>query len=151
MVAAGGFDPGSKPKLPAGSGGCWAGCSASTNTSSRVSASRPRSEEDPVTDEVTSPCVSQISLVDGATQRNDRAGESPPARDNVAGSVRNRPLWNDPARPIEIAWLAIDDVEPAPRRARRALAKQTEAVRRAIARFGFRIPLLVDGSGRIID
>ena len=104
-----------------------------------------------MTDEVTSPCVSQISLVDGATQRNDRAGESPPARDNVAGSVRNRPLWNDPARPIEIAWLAIDDVEPAPRRARRALAKQTEAVRRAIARFGFRIPLLIDGSGRIID
>lgn len=42
-----------------------------------------------------------------------------------------------------LLWLAINLIDQAPRRVRRALKSQTEAVMRSIARYGFRIPILV--------
>jgi DNA modification methylase len=55
-----------------------------------------------------------------------------------------------------LLWLAVNLIEQAPRRVRRALKSQTEAVMRSIERFGFRIPILVrtkTGGGRyeVID
>lgn len=42
-----------------------------------------------------------------------------------------------------VAWLAINLIDKAPRRARRALEKQIDGVVQAIQTFGFRVPILV--------
>src|SRR5690606_23112902 len=50
---------------------------------------------------------------------------------------------NDLFPEFPLLWLAVNLIDQAPRRVRRALESQTEAVMRSIARFGFRIPILV--------
>lgn len=50
---------------------------------------------------------------------------------------------NDLFREITVVWLLVNLIDQAPRRVRRALNSQTEAVMRSIERFGFRIPILV--------
>ncbi len=52
-------------------------------------------------------------------------------------------LKNDLFPEMCIAWLAIVLIDVAPRRIRRALEKQVEAVIGAIKTFGFRVPILV--------
>ncbi|WP_109467879.1 DNA modification methylase [Albibacillus kandeliae] len=63
---------------------------------------------------------------------------------------------NDLFRNFGLIWLAVHLIEAAPRRVRRALKSQEDAVLRAIVRYGFRIPVLVhskpDGNGyEVID
>ncbi|SEO89048.1 ParB/RepB/Spo0J family partition protein [Salinihabitans flavidus] len=50
---------------------------------------------------------------------------------------------NDLFRELAFLWLAVNLIDAAPRRVRRALKSQEEGVIRAIERFGFRIPILV--------
>jgi len=50
---------------------------------------------------------------------------------------------NDLFRELAFLWLAVNLIDAAPRRVRRALNSQEEGVIRAIERFGFRIPILV--------
>ncbi|GKY89833.1 ParB N-terminal domain-containing protein [Sinisalibacter aestuarii] len=50
---------------------------------------------------------------------------------------------NDLFREVTSVWLLVNLIDQAPRRVRRVLERQTEAVMRSIKRFGFRIPLLV--------
>ena len=52
-------------------------------------------------------------------------------------------LANDLFRDFAFVWLAINLIDVAPRRVRRALKSQEDAVLNAIERFGFRIPILV--------
>ena len=58
---------------------------------------------------------------------------------------------NDPFPPVEIVWVEIDKIKDAPRRVRKALEKQEKAVKQSIARFGNRIPILIDGKYHVID
>lgn len=58
---------------------------------------------------------------------------------------------NDLFPEFALLWLAVNLIDQAPRRVRRALGSQTEAVKRSIECFGFRIPILVrskPGGGR---
>lgn len=50
---------------------------------------------------------------------------------------------NDLFRAFAFVWLAVNIIDAAPRRVRRALKSQEDAVLRAIERYGFRIPILV--------
>ncbi|WP_162798049.1 DNA modification methylase [Sulfitobacter sp. JL08] len=50
---------------------------------------------------------------------------------------------NDLFRHFALVWVAVNIIDAAPRRVRRALKNQEEEVLRAIERFGFRIPILV--------
>lgn len=50
---------------------------------------------------------------------------------------------NDLFRHFALVWVAVNTIDAAPRRVRRALKNQEEEVLRAIERFGFRIPILV--------
>ena len=50
---------------------------------------------------------------------------------------------NDLFRHFALVWIAVNIIDAAPRRVRRALKSQDEAVLRAIEQFGFRIPILV--------
>jgi DNA modification methylase len=50
---------------------------------------------------------------------------------------------NDLFREIALVWLLVNLIDDAPRRIRRALKSQDEAVLQAVKRFGFRIPILV--------
>ena len=50
---------------------------------------------------------------------------------------------NDLFAEVTLVWLIVNLIDQAPRRVRRALASQTEAVMRSIERYGFRIPILV--------
>ncbi|WP_319546646.1 DNA modification methylase [Ruegeria conchae] len=52
-------------------------------------------------------------------------------------------LQNDPFREFLFDWIAVNLIDAAPRRVRRGLKDQEDAVLRAIERFGFRIPILV--------
>ncbi|CUJ87225.1 Modification methylase DpnIIB [Ruegeria denitrificans] len=52
-------------------------------------------------------------------------------------------LQNDPFREFLFVWIAVDLIDAAPRRVRRGLKDQEDAVLRAIERFGFKIPILV--------
>lgn len=52
-------------------------------------------------------------------------------------------LKNDLFGDMCIAWLAINLIDGAPRRVRRALEKQIDAVVKAVKAFGFRVPILV--------
>lgn len=58
---------------------------------------------------------------------------------------------NDPFPPVEVVWVEIGKIKDAPRRVRKALEKQEKAVRQSIARFGNRIPILIDGMYHVID
>ena len=58
---------------------------------------------------------------------------------------------NDPFPPVEIVWVEIGKIKDAPRRVRKALEKQEKAVKQSIARFGNRIPILIDGKYHVID
>lgn len=71
--------------------------------------------------------------------------------ESVSHVALSNPVWNDPGRPIEISWLSVEDIEPAPRRVRHANNKHIEEAKRAISRFGFRSPILVTGNRRVID
>jgi len=64
---------------------------------------------------------------------------------------QKRAPWNDPCRPMEIIWINPDDLSEQPRRVRKAVKAQEKAVARAIERFGFRIPILIDGGYHVID
>ena len=50
---------------------------------------------------------------------------------------------NDLFRHFALVWLAVNLIDAAPRRVRRALKGQEEAVLKAVKRYGFRIPILV--------
>ena len=50
---------------------------------------------------------------------------------------------NDLFRHFALVWLAVNLIDAAPRRVRRALKGQEEAVLKAVERYGFRIPILV--------
>lgn len=54
---------------------------------------------------------------------------------------------NDLFREMNIVWLAINLIEATPRRVRRAMKKQVNAVVEAIRKFGFRAPILVRRTG----
>ena len=56
---------------------------------------------------------------------------------------------NDPFPDLKIVWVGVDEIEEAPRRVRRAMKSQQNAVTRSIERFGNRIPILITrGTGR---
>ncbi|SEK54863.1 DNA modification methylase [Roseovarius azorensis] len=63
----------------------------------------------------------------------------------AAPNVTDNPTHgqNDPFRTLAIAWLAVQLIDAAPRRVRRAMKGQEDAVVRAIERYGFRVPILV--------
>ena len=69
--------------------------------------------------------------------------------------ARGRVGSNDPVPMLAILWLAIQVIDSAPRRVRRATKHHEEAVLRAVRRFGFRVPILVrtkpDGRYEIVD
>jgi DNA modification methylase len=50
---------------------------------------------------------------------------------------------NDLFRDANLAWIAVNLIDAAPRRVRRALSRQIDGVVRSIKRFGYRIPILV--------
>ncbi len=50
---------------------------------------------------------------------------------------------NDLFRDFVFVWLPVNIIDAAPRRVRRALKRQEEAVLKAIERYGFRVPILV--------
>ncbi|QFT92866.1 ParB-like nuclease domain protein [Roseovarius sp. THAF9] len=50
---------------------------------------------------------------------------------------------NDLFPSLALLWIAVNNINAKPRRVRRALKAQEDAVLRSIERFGFRIPLLV--------
>jgi len=50
---------------------------------------------------------------------------------------------NDLFREFAIAWVTLNLIDAAPRRVRRALEKQIQAVMEAVKAFGFRVPILV--------
>ncbi|MDI3334794.1 DNA modification methylase [Defluviimonas aestuarii] len=50
---------------------------------------------------------------------------------------------NDLFAEVTLVWLLVKLIDQAPRRVRRAVKSQTEAVMRSIETFGFRIPILV--------
>ena len=58
---------------------------------------------------------------------------------------------NDPFPPVEVVWVEIGKIKDAPRRVRKAFEKQEKAVKQSFARFGNRIPILVDGKYHVID
>src|SRR6056297_2874764 len=58
---------------------------------------------------------------------------------------------NDPFQPLNVVWIDISEIKEAPRRVRKALEKQDKAVKQSIARFGNRIPILIDGKYHVID
>ncbi len=62
---------------------------------------------------------------------------------SIPGSDQMSKLPNDLFREIGLVWLAINLIESAPRRVRRALKSHQDNVLRAIEKFGFRIPILV--------
>ena len=91
--------------------------------------------------------------MDKNTSRKTSVGVNP---ELTEGSAQKPARPNDLFRPVDILWIKIDEIEDAPRRIRKALMAQEEAVKRSIERFGNRIPILVsgknaDGKHRIID
>ncbi len=63
------------------------------------------------------------------------ADPSPPASQQMG--------QNDLFRDLTFVWIAVNLIDARPRRVRKALKRQEAAVFRAIKRFGFRIPILV--------
>jgi len=88
---------------------------------------------------------------------NTSRKKSPWANPDLIANRSQKPSRrNDPFGPLEILWIETDKIEDAPRRIRKALAAQVEAVKRSMERFGNRIPILVggvnaDGKHRVID
>ncbi|MDU8912505.1 DNA modification methylase [Aestuariicoccus sp. MJ-SS9] len=82
---------------------------------------------------------------DGAAVPGPGDGPKPSAHGPATGPIQhaNSHGQNDLFREIALVWLAVNLIDAAPRRVRRALASQEEAVVQSIARFGFRIPILV--------
>ncbi|MGI3186785.1 DNA methyltransferase [Nioella aestuarii] len=73
--------------------------------------------------------------------RQESADGSSLSRKAPSGSVTTR--RNDPFPDCTLLSIAVDQIDEAPRRARRALKGQRQKVRRAVERFGFRVPILV--------
>jgi ParB-like chromosome segregation protein Spo0J len=60
------------------------------------------------------------------------------------GEENNRTSYpNDPFRELAMVWIKLNLIVAAPRRVRRAIEKQIEAVMEAVKAFGFRVPILV--------
>ena len=72
---------------------------------------------------------------------NKEAAGKPDASECNASVTSGR--RNDIFGEINIVWLAINLIDAAPRRVRRATKKQIENVIQAIRAFGFRLPILV--------
>lgn len=82
-----------------------------------------------------------------------RPGTCPVAIEPVSYAPPRR---NDPFPLLAIIWIAISEIDEAPRRIRRAVKAQQVKLTRSMARFGNRIPILVrqkNGKGRhgVID
>ena len=73
--------------------------------------------------------------------QQESVGVSPLTSDAPPGSVTTR--RNDPFPDCMMLSIAVDQIDEAPRRARRDLKGQRQKVRRAVERFGFRVPILV--------
>ena len=72
---------------------------------------------------------------------NKEAAGKPDASECDASVTSGR--RNDLFAEINIVWLAINLIDAAPRRVRRAANKQIENVIQAIRSYGFRLPILV--------
>ncbi len=65
------------------------------------------------------------------------------AQAETSGESSPNGLANDLFREIAIIWVTLDLIDAAPRRVRRGLEKQIEAVMEAVKVFCFRVPILV--------
>jgi len=84
---------------------------------------------------------------------NETAGKPEASKCNALVSNSQR---NDLFREMNIVWLAINLIDAAPRRVRRAAKTQIENVIQAIRSYGFRLPILVkrisqSGTYEVID
>ncbi len=78
-------------------------------------------------------------------QENSKPDAADVGNQATAGPSRDPQvaLQNDPFREFLFVWIAVNLIDAAPRRVRRGLKDQEDAVLRAIERFGFKIPILV--------
>ncbi|MDI3337932.1 DNA modification methylase [Defluviimonas aestuarii] len=77
------------------------------------------------------------------TDLNDAAAENVLASTCVQLETSAAHGKNDLFAEVTLVWLLVKLIDQAPRRVRRAVKSQTEAVMRSIETFGFRIPILV--------
>jgi DNA modification methylase len=73
----------------------------------------------------------------------DRKSENRLRSDEPENAATRHALRNDLFAEIALVYLAVARIDAAPRRVRRAVEKQIDAVVRAIETFGFRVPILV--------